>query len=123
MAGPHPSCGAYLACRRSRALRFACATHPATRGGGARIASKIGIRQRDTGTLLGYFYTPLEPDAVRQHLTAEGMRAFAEDVGIYIPEINDPQETPFYGRPDSIVGKITAIEPSAYQTILDREQR
>ena len=85
------------------------------------MASKIEIRQRPTGTLLGYFYTPLEPDDVRQHLTAQGMRAFAEDFGIYIPEINEPYETPFYHRPDSIVGEITAIEPSTYQTILARE--
>jgi hypothetical protein len=85
------------------------------------MASQIEIRQRATGTLLGYFYADLEPDDVRQHLTAQGMRAFAEDFGIYIPEINDPQETPFYDRPDSIVGAITALEASTYQTILDRE--
>src|SRR5687768_5801939 len=64
--------------------------------GGALMASKIEIKQRETGTLLGYFYTPLEPDDIRQQLTAQGMRAFAEDVGIYLPEINDPHETPFY---------------------------
>ena len=85
------------------------------------MASQIEIRQRDAGTLLGYFYAALEPDDVRQHLTAQGMRAFAEDVGIYIPEINDPQETPFYHRPDILVGEITAMESFAYQTILDRE--
>jgi hypothetical protein len=85
------------------------------------MASKIDIRQRETGTLLGCFYTHLEPDDVRQRLTAQGMRTFTEDVGIYIPEINDPQETPFYDRPDIVVGAITAIEPSAYQTILARE--
>jgi hypothetical protein len=84
------------------------------------MASKIDIRQRDTGTLLGYFYTPLEPDDVRQQLTVQGMQTFAEDAGIYIPELNDPQETPFYDRPDIMVGEITAIEPSAYQTILAR---
>jgi hypothetical protein len=84
------------------------------------MASKVDIRQRDTGTLLGYFYTPLEPDDVRQQLTARGMHAFAEATGIYIPEINDPQETPFYDRPEVIVGEITAIDPSAYQTILAR---
>ena len=84
------------------------------------MASQIDIRQRDTGTLLGYFYTPLEPDDVRQHLTAQGMRAFAEDFGIDIPDINDPHETPFYHRPDTMVGEITAIEPSTYQTILAR---
>jgi hypothetical protein len=88
--------------------------------GGARMASKIDIRQRHTRTLLGSFYTALEPDDVRQHLTAQGMHAFAEDFGIYIPEINDPHETPFYDRPDVIVGEITAIEPSTYQTILAR---
>jgi hypothetical protein len=38
-----------------------------------------------------------------------------------VPEINDPHETPFYDRPDSIVGEITAIDPAAYQTILERE--
>jgi hypothetical protein len=48
------------------------------------------------------------------------MRALTEDGGIYIPEINDPHETPFYDRPDIIVGEITAIEPATYQTILDR---
>jgi hypothetical protein len=31
------------------------------------MASKIEIRQRETGTLLGCFYTHLEPDDVRQH--------------------------------------------------------
>jgi hypothetical protein len=82
------------------------------------MASKIDIRQQDTGTLLGYFYTHLEPHDIRQRLTAHGMRAF-EDVGIYIPEINDPHETPFYDRPDVIVGEITAIDNSAYQTILE----
>jgi hypothetical protein len=85
------------------------------------MASKIEIWQRATGTLLGYFYAALEPDAVQQHLAAEGMQAFAEDFGIYIPEINDPHETPFYHRPDILVGAITALESSAYQTILDRE--
>jgi hypothetical protein len=84
------------------------------------MASQIEIRHRDTGTLLGYFYTHLEPDEVRQHLAAHGMHAFAEDCGIYIPEINDPHETPFYDRPEIGVGEITAIEPSAYQTILAR---
>ena len=52
------------------------------------MASKIEIRQGDSGTLLGYFYTHLEPDDVRQLLTARGLRAFAEGVGLYIPEIN-----------------------------------
>jgi hypothetical protein len=84
------------------------------------MASQIDIRQRNTGTLLGHFYTHLEPDDVRQHLAAHGMDAFAEDFGIYIPEINDPHETPFYHRPDVIVGEITAVEPSTYQTILAR---
>ena len=85
------------------------------------MASQIEIRQCDDGTLLGYFYAALEPDAIRQLLTAEGLRALAEDVGIYIPEINDPRETPFYHWPDILVGVITALEGSAYQTILDRE--
>jgi hypothetical protein len=87
------------------------------------MASKIEIRERDTGTLLGHFYAHLDPDEVRQHLTAHGMRAFAEGegLGIYIPEINDPHETPIYYRPDVIVGDITAVENSAYQTILERE--
>jgi hypothetical protein len=85
------------------------------------MASKIDIRQREDGTLLGCVYTPLAPDNVRQHLVAQGMGAFAEDFGIFIPEINDPHERPFYDRPDIVVGEITAIEPSAYQTILDRE--
>jgi hypothetical protein len=85
------------------------------------MASKIDIRQRETRTLLGSFYTHLEPDDVRQRLTAQGIRALMENVGIYIPEINDPDETPFYDRPEVIVGEITAIEPSAYQTILERE--
>jgi hypothetical protein len=84
------------------------------------MARKIDIRQRHSGALLGYFYTPLEPDDVRQHLTVHGLRAFTEDFGIYIPEINNPQETPFYHRPDSIVGETTAIDPSTYQTILAR---
>jgi hypothetical protein len=83
------------------------------------MASKIEIRQRDTGTLLGHFYAHLEPDDIRQHLTAHGMSAFVEDLGIYIPEINDPHATPFYHRPDVIVGEITAIDNSAYQTILE----
>jgi hypothetical protein len=85
------------------------------------MASKIEIRQRDTGILLGHFYAHLEPDDVRQHLTAHGMRAFAEGFGIYLPEINDPHETPFYHRPDIIVGEITAVDNAAYQTILERE--
>ena len=85
------------------------------------MASQIEIRQCDDGTLLGYFYAALEPDAIRQLLTAEGLRALAEDVGIYIPEINDPRETPFYHWPDILVGAITVLESSAYQTILDRE--
>jgi hypothetical protein len=84
------------------------------------MASKSEIRRCDDGTLLGYFYTHLEPDDVRQRLTAWGLRAFAEDVGLYIPEINDPQETPFYDRPGILVGEITALDPAAYQTILAR---
>jgi hypothetical protein len=84
------------------------------------MASKIEIRQGEDGTLLGYFYTHLEPDEVRQRLTAWSLRAFAEGVGLYLPEINDPQETPFYDRPDVLVGEITALDPFAYQTILAR---
>jgi hypothetical protein len=84
------------------------------------MASKIEIRHGDSGTLLGYFYTHLEPDDVRQRLTARGLRAFAADVGLYIPEINDPQATPFYDRPDLLAGEVTALDPSAYQTILAR---
>jgi hypothetical protein len=84
------------------------------------MASKIEIRQGEDGTLLGYFYTHLEPDEVRQRLTARSLRAFAEGVGLYLPEINDPQETPFYDRPDVLVGEITALDPFAYQTILAR---
>jgi hypothetical protein len=84
------------------------------------MASKIEIRQCDDGPLLGYFYTHLEPDDVRQLLTARGLQAFAEGVGLYIPEINDLQETPFYDRPDTLVGAITALDPAAYQTILAR---
>lgn len=85
------------------------------------MASKIEILQRDTGTLLGYFYTHLAPEDARQHLTTQGMHAFAEDLGIYIPEINDPHETPFYHRPDVMVGAITPIDEATYQTILLRE--
>jgi hypothetical protein len=84
------------------------------------MASKINIRQRDSDTLLGSFDTLLEPDDVRQHLTAQGMHAFVEDFGIDILEINDPHETPFYDRAEIVVGEITAIEPSTYQTILER---
>ncbi len=85
------------------------------------MPSQIEIRQRQTGTLLGYFYTRLEPDDIRQQLTAQGLQVFAEDVGLYIPEINDPRETPFYQRPDILVGEITALDLAAYQTILARE--
>jgi hypothetical protein len=42
------------------------------------MASQIDMRQRETGALLGHFYAALEPDEVRQHLTAHGMRAFEE---------------------------------------------
>ena len=68
------------------------------------MARQIDIRPRETGAFLGQFYAALEPDEVRQHLTAQGMRAFAEDLGIYIPEMNDPHETPFHDRPDVMVG-------------------
>jgi hypothetical protein len=87
--------------------------------GGTRMASKIEIRQRETGTVLGYFYAHLDPDAVRQQLTAHGMGAFAEDLGFFIPEINDPHEIAFYDRPDVIVGTITALDDATYQTILE----
>ena len=83
------------------------------------MASKIEIRQRETGTVLGYFYAHLDPDAVRQQLTAHGMGAFAEDLGFFIPEINDPHEIAFYDRPDVIVGTITALDDATYQTILE----
>ena len=43
------------------------------------MASQIDMRPRETGALLGHFYAALEPDEVRQHLTAQGMRAFVED--------------------------------------------
>jgi hypothetical protein len=85
------------------------------------MASQIDIRQRETGALLGHVYAALEPDEVRQHLTAHGMRAFAEDLGIYIPEMNDPHETPFHDRPDVMVGDISSFEDAASQTILARE--
>ena len=52
-------------------------------------------------------YAALEPDEVRHHRTARGMRAFAEDLGIYLPEMNDPHETPFHDRPDVMMGDIT----------------
>jgi hypothetical protein len=84
------------------------------------MASKIEIRQGDAETLLGYFYTHLEPEDVRQRLTARGLRAFAEDVGLYIPDFNDPPVTAFYDRPDILVGAITALDPAAYQTLLAR---
>ena len=85
------------------------------------MASQIESRQCDDGTLLGYFYAALEPDDVQQHIAAEGLLAFAEDFGIYIPEINDPHEMPFYHRPDIVVGEVTTLDFSAYQTILERE--
>ncbi len=51
------------------------------------------------------------------------MRAFAEDFGISIPEMNDPHETPFHARPDVLVGgDIIPVEDAAYQTILAREE-
>ena len=49
------------------------------------------------------------------------MRAFAEDLGIYIPEMNDPHETPFHDRPDVMMGDIIPCEAGASQTILARE--
>ena len=74
------------------------------------MASKIEIRQGEDGTLLGSFDTHLEPGAVRQRLTAPGLRAFAEGVGLYLPEVNDPQATPFYDRPDLRMGESTALD-------------
>jgi hypothetical protein len=50
------------------------------------------------------------------------MRAFAEDIGISIPERNDPHETPFHDRPDVIVGDIIPFEAAASQTILARDE-
>jgi hypothetical protein len=86
------------------------------------MASKIEIRQHDPGgTLLGYFYMHLEPEEVRQNLTARGTRALADEAGIYIPEINDAHMLPFHSRPDVVVGNIIRIDNAAYQTILERE--
>ena len=86
------------------------------------MASQIDIRQRETGALLGQFDAALEPDEGRPHLTAHGMRAFAEDLGIYIPEMNDPHETPFHARPDVMVGDIIPFEAAASQTIPARDE-
>jgi hypothetical protein len=67
-------------------------------------------------------YAALEPDEVRHHRTARGMRAFAEDLGIYLPERNDPHETPFHDRPDVMMGDIIPFEAAASQTTLAREE-
>jgi hypothetical protein len=56
------------------------------------------MRPREPGAFLGHLYAALEPDEVRQSRTARGMRAFAEDVGIDIPERNAPHETPCHDR-------------------------
>ena len=86
------------------------------------MASKIEIRQRDPrGTLLGFFYTRLEPEEVRQSLTSHGIRALADEAGIYIPELNDAHRLPFHSRPDVMAGDIIRIDNAAYQTILERE--
>ena len=85
------------------------------------MASKVEIRHRDDGALLGYFYTHLDPQDLRRHVAAHGMQAFAEDLGIFIPEINDPYATPVYDRPGVIVGRMTTIDDETYQTILARE--
>jgi hypothetical protein len=66
-------------------------------------------------------YAALEPDEVRHHRTARGMRAFAEDLGIYLPERNDPHETPCHDRPDVMMGDIIPFEAAASQTTLARE--
>jgi hypothetical protein len=86
------------------------------------MASQIAMRPRETGALLGHVYAALEPDEVRQHLTAHGMRAFVEDFGISIPEMHDPHGTPFHARPDVMVGDIIPCEDAADQTILAREE-
>ena len=67
-------------------------------------------------------YAALEPDEVRHHRTARGMRAFAEDLGIYLPERNDPHETPFHDRPDVMMGDIIPFEAAASQTTLACEE-
>jgi hypothetical protein len=86
------------------------------------MPSKIEIRQQHAaGTVLGHFYTELEPEEVRQTLTDHGIGALTDEVGIYIPEINDAHELPFHSRPDIMVGDIIPIEKFAYQTILERE--
>jgi hypothetical protein len=69
------------------------------------------MRPRETGAFLGYLYAALEPDEVRHHRTARGMRAFAEDVGIYSLERNDPHETPFHDRPDVMMGTSFPLKP------------
>jgi hypothetical protein len=80
------------------------------------------MRPCETGAFLGHLYAALEPDAVRQSRTARGMRAFAEDVGIDIPERNAPHETPFHDRPDVMMGDIIPFEAGASQTILARDE-
>ena len=50
------------------------------------------------------------------------MRAFAEDLGIYLPEMNAPHETPFHDRPDVMMGDIIPFEAAASQTTLAREE-
>jgi hypothetical protein len=48
-------------------------------------------------------------------LAGSGVNAAdAEGAGIYIPESNDPHETPFYHRPDVMVRDIIPIEDAAY---------
>jgi hypothetical protein len=80
------------------------------------------MRPRETGAFLGHLYAALEPDEVRQSRTARGMRAFAEDVGIDIPERNAPHETPFHDRPDVMMGDIIPFEAGTSQTILARDE-
>jgi hypothetical protein len=86
------------------------------------MARQIDMRPCETGAFLGHLYAALEPDAVRQSRTARGMQAFAEDVGSYLPEMNDPHETPFHERPDVLMGDIILFEAAACQTILARDE-
>jgi hypothetical protein len=86
------------------------------------MARQIDMRPYETGAFLSHLYAALEPDAVRQSRTARGMQAFAEDVGSYLPERNDPHETPCYERPDVMMGDIIPFEAAACQTILARNE-
>jgi hypothetical protein len=90
--------------------------------GGVCRARQIDMRPRETGAFLGHLYAALEPDEVQQSRTARGLRAFAEDVGSYLPERNDPHETPFHERPDVMMGDIIPFAAAASQTILARDE-